>query len=110
MIITLLQFDPLNQEKSAENRKMPFLATDSIHMPIPTFASSFFETNVLTFNVFHLIITLLSSAMRNFDNAVKVSHECELLSMFRRTLMYLALECNVQLDMMANNRKLQLQL
>lgn len=76
MIIILLQFGYLNQDKNAENRKMPLLATESIHMLFPTFASSFFETNVLTFNV----------------------------------LMYLAPECNVQLDIMVNNRKLQLQL
>lgn len=108
MIIILLQFGILKQEKSAEKRKMPFLATESIHMPFPTFASSFSETNILTFNVFHLIITPESIAMHNFDDAVKVSHECELLSMFRTTLMYLAPECNVQLDIMVNNRKLQL--
>lgn len=76
MIIILLQFGSLNQEKSAENRKMPFLATESIHMPFPNFASSFFETNALTFNV----------------------------------LMYLAPQCNVQLDIMVNNRNHQLQL
>lgn len=101
MIIILLQFGSLNQEKSAENMKMPFLATESIHMPFPTFAFSFFET---TFNVFQ------SSAMCNFEYVMKVSHECELLSMFRTTLMYLAPKCNLQLDIMANNRKLQLQL